>query len=137
MNSSGLDASDLPTWQQDIRALEAEHCRAYVARDFDLLDRLWSDDLLVNSPINRVHDKQRVLDLLRAGIISHSAMECHAESMTQLGRFVIVMGSERVTNSSGGPVIQRRYTNMWHETDGVWQLVARHANIVSDAAGAA
>jgi hypothetical protein len=54
-------------WENDIQALEEEHCRAFVGRDYDRLEGLWSDNLIVNSPINRVHDKKRVLELLRAG----------------------------------------------------------------------
>ena len=74
MNTDQPKGSDFVTWQKDIATLEAEHCRAFVARDFEQLERLWSDDLLVNSPINRVHDKKRVLELLRAGIITVPTM---------------------------------------------------------------
>lgn len=117
-------------WQDDIRAHEAENCRAFLAHDFERLERLWSDDLLVNSPINRVHDKRRVLELLRAGIISHATLECHAEAMVQQEPYVVVMGNEVLTDTPGGPEVRRRYTNLWRHTGGGWQLVARHANII-------
>jgi ketosteroid isomerase-like protein len=133
MNTDQPKGSDFVTWQKDIATLEAEHCRAFVARDFEQLERLWSDDLLVNSPINRVHDKKRVLELLRAGIISHSSLECQAEAMMQQGRFVVVMGNEVLTNSPGGPQVRRRYTNIWGALGGSWQLVARHANVITGA----
>jgi len=136
MNTDQPKGSDLLTWQGDIATLEAEHCRAFVARDFEQLERLWSDDLLVNSPINRVHDKKRVLELLRAGIISHSSLECQAEAMMQQGRFVVVMGNEVLTNSPGGPQVRRRYTNIWGAAGGSWQLVARHANVITGAESA-
>ena len=131
MNTAKPEDSDLATWRNDIATLETEHCRAFVARDFELLERLWSDDLIVNSPINRVHDKKRVLELLQAGIISHSSLECQAEAMIQQGRFVIVMGAEVLTNSPGGPQVRRRYTNIWGPAGESWQLVARHANVIS------
>ena len=133
MNTDRPNDSDPATWQKDIATLEAENCRAFVARDFEQLERLWSDDLIVNSPINRVHDKKRVLELLRAGIISHSSLECQAEAMMQQGRFVIVMGAEVLTNSPGGPQVRRRYTNIWGAAGDSWQLVARHANVISGA----
>src|ERR1700694_3132134 len=128
--------ADLANWQNEIRDLEQEHCRAFVARDFEQLERLWSDDLLVNSPINRVHDKKRVLELLRAGIISHSSLECQAEAMMQQGRFVVVMGNEVLTTSPGGAQVRRRYTNIWGAAGGSWQLVARHANVITGAESA-
>ena len=133
MNTDQNKGTDFVTWQEDIATLEAEHCRAFVARDFEQLERLWSDDLLVNSPINRVHDKKRVLELLRAGIISHSSLECQAEAMMQQGRFVVVMGNEMLTNSPGGRQVRRRYTNIWGAVGGSWQLVARHANVITGA----
>jgi len=133
MNTDEPKGSDPATWNEDIARLEAEHCRAFVARDFDQLERLWADNLLVNSPINRVHDKKRVLELLRAGIISHSSLECQAEAMVQWDRFIVVMGHEVLTDSPGGPVVRRRYTNIWGVLGGSWQLVARHANVISTA----
>ena len=133
MTTDRPNDSDPAIWQKDIATLEAEHCRAFVARDFEQLERLWADDLIVNSPINRVHDKKRVLELLRAGIISHASLECQAEAMMQQGRFVIVMGAEVLTNSPGGPQVRRRYTNIWGAAGDSWQLVARHANVISGA----
>ncbi len=130
MNTDEPEGGDLATWQKDIATLEAEHCRAFVARDCERLERLWSDDLLVNSPINRVHDKKRVLELLRAGVISHSSLECQAEAMVRQGRFVVVMGNEVLTNSPQGPQVRRRYTNIWGRVGDSWQLVARHANLI-------
>jgi|SRR5579862_5927190 len=135
MNTREPNAPDPTTWQREIAELEAEHCRAFVVRDFERLERLWSNDLLVNSPINRVHDKKRVLELLRAGVISHSSLECHAEAMMQQGSFVVVMGYEVLTNSPEGAQVRRRYTNIWRTEGASWQLVARHANVIGDAAG--
>ena len=133
MNTRKPRSTNSTSWQRQIEELEAEHCRAFVARDFERLERLWATDLLVNSPINRVHDKKRVLELLRVGVISHSSLECHAEAMMQQGGFVIVMGNEVLTNAPGGAPVRRRYTNVWGSKDGSWQLIARHANIFGDA----
>ena len=127
--------ADLANWQNEIRDLEQEHCRAFVARDFGALERLWSDDLVVNSPINRVHDKKRVLELLRAGIISHASLECHAELTLRHDQFVVVMGNEQLTNSPGEGPVRRRYTNIWRLENGAWRLVVRHANIITAPAG--
>ena len=123
--------SDRSNWQEEIRNLELEHCHAFVARDFDALERMWSDDLVVNSPINRVHDKKRVLELLRAGLISHASLECHAELTQRHDRLVVVMGSEQLTNVPGEALVRRRYTNIWRLEDGAWRLVVRHANVIA------
>lgn len=122
-------------WENEIRDLELEHCRAFVARDYDSLERLWSDDLVVNSPINRVHDKKRVLELLRAGLISHVSLECHTELMRRHAQLVVVMGNEQLTNSTGEGPVHRRYTNIWRLENGAWRLVVRHANIITAPTG--
>jgi len=136
MNTREPTGADPMIWQREIKELEADHCRAFVARDFERLERLWSNDLLVNSPINRVHDKKRVLELLRAGVISHASLESHAEAMMQQGDFVVVMGNEVLTNSPGEAPVRRRYTNVWRTAGGSWELIARHANVIPDAVSA-
>jgi len=119
-------------WEKEIRALEKEGCRAFIARDLGRLEVLWSDDFIVNSPINRVQDKQRVFDLLRAGTIAHSTLESEIDLIQRFGDLVVVMGSDRVTNSPDGPVIKRRFTNVWRLEEGSWRLFVRHANVVPD-----
>ena len=116
-------------WRDEIVALEAEACRAFVARDLDRLAQLWSDELLVNSPINRVHDKRRVLELLRAGTIAHSSLEGHIETLVRRQDIVVAMGSEQVVNEPNSPVITRRFTNVWRWEVDSWRLLVRHANI--------
>jgi ketosteroid isomerase-like protein len=118
-------------WQEEIHSLERENCRAFVARDFEALDRMWSDDLAINSPINRVHDKKRLLELLRAGKISHASLECHAELTLRHDQYVVVMGHEQLTDRPGEGLVRRRYTNIWRLEQGSWRLVVRHANIIA------
>ncbi len=119
-------------WQEDIVALEAEARRAFVARDLGRLAQLWSDELLVNSPIKRVHDKRQVLDLLRAGTIAHCSLEGHIEAIVRRQDLVVVMGSEQVVNAPDSPVISRRFTDLWRWEVDSWRLLVRHANISLD-----
>jgi ketosteroid isomerase-like protein len=116
----------------EMTAREEEQRRAFVARDIERLDGMWSDDLLVNSPINRVHRKRLVLDLLRAGTIAHVSFDAQIDAVERQRDLVIVMGSETVVNTPGGPVIHRRFTNVWRAEDGTWRMILRHANIVPD-----
>lgn len=119
------------SWREEITALEAEHCRAFLARDVERLSALWSDELLVNSPVNRVNDKRQVLDLLRAGTIAHSEMESEIEALERRRDLVVVMGAERVVNAPGTPAFRRRFTNVWRPESGAWRLLVRHAHIVA------
>ena len=134
MDRNDRDQTERGGWTEEVRALEEEGRRAFLSRDVDRLDALWSDQLIVNSPINRVHDRRQVLGLLRAGTIAHSSIESRVEAIERNGDLVIVMGSEQVTNSPGGPVIRRRFTNVWRAEGRSCRLVARHANVIAEAA---
>ncbi len=124
-----------PDWQAEAIALEKENCRAFVGRDIERLNQLWSDDLLVKSPINRVHDKRRVLELLGSGVIAHLSYETDIEVAKRDGDILTVMGSETVINASHSPPVRRRYTNVWRREGDAWRLFLRHANVILDSQG--
>jgi ketosteroid isomerase-like protein len=119
------------SWEQDVRAREEENRVAFLAADLAVLDRLWTDDFLVNSPLNFVNDKRRTFALLEAGRIRHTSMTVEIEQMTCHGSVVVVMGSDRVTDPPSGTITHRRFTNLWRLEDGAWRCFARHANAVS------
>jgi ketosteroid isomerase-like protein len=116
------------TWDQDIRAREDENRAAFLAADLAALDRLWTDDFLVNSPINVVNGKRQTLALLEAGRIRHTSMTAEIEHMARRGDVVVVMGSDRVTDPPEGTITHRRFTNLWRLEGGSWRCFARHAN---------
>jgi len=122
-------------WEREIAALEVDNRRAFVARDLERLGRLVSERFLVNSPLGTVNERDRVLELLRTGVIAHASLDHHVEAMRRFGDVVVVMGSETYSDVPGGPAIQRRFTNVWAAEDGTWRIIARHANVVLDAAG--
>jgi ketosteroid isomerase-like protein len=116
-------------WKEELLALEAEGRTAFVEKDVTRLSQMWSDDLLVNSPINRVNNKEQVLSLLQAGIIAHVSLEGEVETIVRNNDLVVVMGHETVVDKVGGPIVKRRFTDVWREEDGRWLLLIRHANI--------
>jgi ketosteroid isomerase-like protein len=128
-NSSEDGMSSEQAIFDEITALEHAGREAFLARDIARLDAMWSDALLVNSPINRVHTKQQVLALLVAGTIAHTELDGTVERIERIGELVVVMGDERVVNAPDKPALNRRYTNLWRQEDGRWRLVVRHANI--------
>jgi len=119
------------TWEQEIQAREEENRIAFLSADIAGLERLWTDDFLVNSPLNSVSDKGRTLALLQAGRIRHTSFTARIEQMARHGDVVVVMGSDRVTDPPDGTVSHRRFTNLWRLEGGAWRCFARHANLVS------
>jgi ketosteroid isomerase-like protein len=118
------------TWEQDIRAREEENRVAFVTADLAALDRLWTDDFLVNSPLNLVNDKRLTMALLEAGRIRHTSLTPEIEHLARHGDVVVVMGSDRVTDPPDGTITHRRFTNLWRLEGGAWRCFARHANAV-------
>ena len=118
------------TWEQDILAREEENRGAFLAADIATLDRLWTDDFAVNSPLNFVNDKARTLELLLAGRIRHTSLTSEIEHMARHDDVVVVMGSDRVTDPPDGMVTYRRFTNLGRREHGAWRCFARHANAV-------
>ena len=119
------------TWEQDVRSREEENRVAFLAADLAALDRLWTDDFLVNSPINVVNDKRRTLSLLEAGRVRHTSMAVDIEHLARHGDVVVVMGSDRVADPPDGTISRRRFTNVWRLEHGQWRSIARHAHVVS------
>ena len=119
------------SWQAEITALENEANEAFLKRDLERLDELFSDELLVNSPINRVNDKKTILELLGKGVIGHVSMTLHAETMRCDGDVAIVMGRDEVQNTPSEPVLRRRFTNVWRKEKGRWRLYIRQATVIA------
>jgi hypothetical protein len=67
------------SWQSEIASVEHDANRAFLDRDLARLDELFSDDLVVNSPINLINDKKKILELLGKGIIGHVSSTIHHE----------------------------------------------------------
>ena len=121
------------SWEQEIRGLEEEARLAFLAADVRTLDRLWADGYVVNSPLQQVLEKSRVLELLRSGRIRHSAFEIEIERVSRHGNVVVVMGRDMVADPPDGAVSRRRFTNIWLLEGRAWRSIARHAHKIGDA----
>lgn len=120
--------------KEQIRVLEEREVQAVLTRDASTLERLWDKGYVVHNPQGRiVLPGATVMDRpvfrnTRASFVRE------VESIVVQGGVVFSMGSETVIQSldsaKSGEVIKRRYTNVWMRRDGVWKLVARHANEV-------
>lgn len=117
-------------WEQEIRDLEARGRVAFLAGDLATLHALWDDALLVNSPLNVINEKSRVLDLLGAGVIRHTSDDVTIERIARYGDVVVVMGHDLVDGPPSNLPTHRRFTNIWQRQDGAWRMIARHAQVV-------
>jgi len=126
---------DTPTWEEDVRTVEDAVRTAFLMADIPTLEQLLADGYAVNSPLQEVLEKPRLLALLQAGRIRHRTYEYEIEHMSRHGDVVVVMGNDRVTDPPDGALSRRRYTNVWRLENGRWCSIARHAHVVSREAG--
>jgi len=131
MTATAAAMDSIATWEQDIRALEEAGRVAFLAADTATLDAMWDKELLVNSPLNIINDKSRVLDLLGSGRIRHTFDDVTIERVHRYGDVVVVMGRDTVDGPPHGAIVNRRFTNVWQLQDGAWKMIARHAQIVA------
>ena len=120
--------------ENEIRALEQTEVKAVLEKDSAMLLKLWDKDYVVNSPDNVVvFPGKSKLDrpVLKRSKASFSR---DVEQIIIKEDVVFSMGSETVIPASDdkltGQTIKRRYTNIWMKRDGMWKLVARHANVI-------
>jgi ketosteroid isomerase-like protein len=123
-----------------VRSLDAQARIAALERDVPALERLWSDQMVVNAPNNEVVVGKRAVieDFVRAGVINFSTFERRIEFIRIDGDFATTMGLETVVPLSDAPAsglrsgqrIERRFTNIWRREGDTWRLFIRHANVI-------
>lgn len=133
-------AQDRRSDEELVRSLDDQERVAALNRDTPALERLWSEQFILNGPNNQVVvGKRAILDMfVRAGIINFSKFEREIEFIRADGASVIIMGLEIVqpvtdAPSAGlvaGQAIKRRFTNVWKNEAGTWRLFLRHANVI-------
>ena len=133
-------AQDDNSDEELVRSLDDQERIAALQRDRAALERLWSEQFILNGPNNQVIVGRRaVLDtFVKTGIINFSTFEREIELIRADGPFVIIMGFETVQPVSDAPsaglvagqAIKRRFTNVWKNESGTWRLFIRHANVV-------
>src|SRR3954470_23668396 len=86
-------AQDRSSVEDTVRALDDQERAAALRRDVSALERLWSDQFVVNSPDNQVvAGRNTVLDkYVRGGVINFSSFERRIEFIRADGPFVVIM----------------------------------------------
>jgi ketosteroid isomerase-like protein len=132
-SASLLLAQDDPV--QQVHAAQEAIGRAMRAKDTAALEKIWSPEMKVNSPGNKIEDRATVLALLREGQIKYGAYSNTVEATSTFKDLVIVMGHEDLTAAVGpdaGKPKTRRYTDVWQRTQtGSWMLIARQATYIA------
>ena len=127
------------TFAQDmdaqIRFLENVEGEAWVKKDSATLFKLFSPDLVVNSPLNKVVNLEILKRLMRGGKVDISSSEKQIEKVSFINDMAVVMGNDVVTPQgsmdNAGKTVTRRYTDVWIKDGSGWRLTIRQATIIS------
>lgn len=126
--------TDAQTAEQEVRRLSDAEVDAFLHRDPAAMARLWSDDMVVTSPLNQVVTKQAVLALVESGFFVITEFDRQIDYLHAYGDMVVVVGREDIrwggTMPLAGKSQHLRFTAMWMRQAGRWQEIIRHANVV-------
>lgn len=118
-------------WEADIHRVEREACGSFLDGNVAVLEQLLADDFVVNSPLQQILDKQRLLELVGSGRIRHGSYQWDIEHISRHGNVVVVMGRDQVTNPPDEAIVHRRFTDIWQQDGSGWRMLARHAHVIS------
>jgi len=120
----------------EIRRLNAQEVDALLHNDTKALSILWSDDMVVTNPLNKLVTKQQVLGMVDSGLLAFTSYDRQIEYIHVYGNAAVVAGSETVVWAGKFPLAGKtshlRFTGVWTKQAGRWQQVARHANIIPE-----
>jgi ketosteroid isomerase-like protein len=107
--------------------------------DFAALKKLWSPDLVVNSPGNNILTREQVFAAMRDDKLKYSSNKVYPDAFVASRDLAIEMGHEDVVMANGpmaGKPLNRRFTDVWQKTGDDWVMIARQATYVGIDGGA-
>jgi Domain of unknown function (DUF4440) len=119
--------------EYEIEKLELAEAAATLRNDLDLIEKLWSDKLVVSGAANLLFSKSQLLAFFRAGLIRIKSFERRVTRVVVDRDVAIATGSDAVTPLVGpdmGKTVFVTYLNCWSRENGAWKMLGRHATVV-------
>ena len=121
--------------ESEIRRLETFERESVLKSDSAVLfDKIWSPNMVVNTPANVVGTVEGTKAQLRSGNLNYLSFERSIEKITFNDNVAIVMGSEIIKPQghqvNAGKTVTRRFTNVWLYKNNSWSIIARQATII-------
>ena len=121
--------------EAEIIRLENLEREAVIRGDSTLLfNTLWSNQMVINTPANRVGTVEGTKMLMRTGKLNYLSFERKIEKITFNDNLAIVMGEEKIKpqgdQDNSGKLVTRRFTNIWKNENNKWMIIARQATII-------
>jgi hypothetical protein len=121
--------------ESEIRRLETLERESVLKGDSTaLFDKIWSPDMVVNTPANTVGTVEGTKAIFRAGGLNYLSFERAIEKITFNDNLAIVMGSEIIKpqgqQPNAGKTVSRRFTHVWMYKNNSWSIIARQATTI-------
>lgn len=121
--------------EAEIKRLETLERESVLKGDSAVLfDRIWSPDMIVNTPANVVGTVEGTKAHLRSGNLNYLSFERNIEKISFNDNVAIVMGGEIIKPQgqqvNAGKTVSRRFTHVWLYKNGSWSIIARQATII-------
>ncbi len=100
--------------------------------DVPTLQKLWADDLIVNSTANLIAGKEILLEMVEKGRLRLRIYERRPVRIVVAGDLVVATGNEvsQLIGDTAEFKLFVSYMNVWVRRDGNWQLLARHVGLI-------
>lgn len=121
--------------ESEIRRLETLERESVLKGDSTaLFDKIWSPNMVVNTPYNIVGTVEGTKTLLRVGGLKYQSFERTIEKITFNDNLAIVMGGEIIQpqgqQPNAGKIVSRRFTHVWMYKNNDWSIIARQSTII-------
>lgn len=121
--------------ENEIRRMENLERESVMKGDsLALFDKIWSRDMIVNTPANVVGTVEATKQHLRTGGLNYLSFERSIEKITFHDNIAIVMGGEVIKpqgkQPNAGKKVSRRFMHVWENDGSRWSLIARQATII-------
>jgi ketosteroid isomerase-like protein len=118
-----------------VLAVSDATCAAIVERDAETFAAGHTPDFVVNSPANRVLTGSQPQQGFAAGFIDYHSLDREIDYAAVLPEgLVVIMGEEtakpRGAAHMAGKTVRRRFTDLWRNVDGHWQVAVRQATVI-------
>lgn len=121
--------------EAEIRRMETLERESVLKGDsVALFDKIWSPDMIVNTPANIVGTVEGTKAHFRSGDLNYLSFQRNIEKITIHDNVAIVMGGEVIKPQgkqlNAGKTVSRRFTHVWLYKNGAWSIIARQATII-------
>ena len=111
---------------QKVIDLDRQRMSAMAQKDIATLNKLIADDLVYTHSSARLDTKQSLIGAMESGETVYTAVVPSDVKAQDLGDTVVLTGNARISVNSGGNAMNFgvRFTDVWVNKSGQWQMVA-------------